>query len=244
MTEVWTGRKSQWSSETSGFESVAAMQVWCEKVAHSEPILFGHLLVPVEEGQLVRFHSQFGDVQWRSISELSSPEKKALRWDYHKWKARVSEDIDSERRPIGFTIPGSNGLASSAPFKPAHVKLFLGKKKNGDEVWSLVWGMNLDNEKENFLPSYASRKSTISAGGGGERDSLEDRSSSGDKFRPPIKEPAKEAAAPVTLDVSELTHQRHRESDFQLWFLRNRKWVAAVAFGTLILGVLKMVLRP
>ena len=94
------------------------------------------------------------------------------------------------------------------------------------------------------MPSYASRKSTISAGGGGERDSLEDRSSSGDKFRPPIKEPAKEAAAPVTLDVSELTHQRHRESDFQLWFLRNRKWVAAVAFGTLILGVLKMVLRP
>ena len=244
MTDVWTGRKSQWNSETSGFESVTAMQAWCNEAAQNEPSLFRHLLVPFEEGQVVRFKDKLTDVQWKSIGELSPSEKKALRWDYHQWRARVSEYIDSERRPIGFAVPGSNGPTNSAPFEPAHVKLFAGTRENGDEVWSIVWGMNLDNEKENFLPSYASRGSATASGIEGGQDSLGDKGSSADRFRTPINEPAREAAAPTEFNASDLTDRRAREGDFQLWFLRNRQWIAAVAFGTLTLGILRMILWP
>ena len=184
--------EDQWNSETSGFESVTAMQAWCNEAAQKEPSLFRHLLVPFEEGQVVRFKDKLTDVQWKSIGELSSSEKKALRWDYHQWRARVSEYIDSERRPIGFAVPGSNGPTNSAPFEPAHVKLFAGTRENGDEVWSIVWGMNLDNEKENFLPSYASRGSATASGIEGGQDSVRDKGSFGDRFRTPINEPARE----------------------------------------------------
>lgn len=243
MTEVWTGRKSQWRPDISGFDSLDNMRSWCAAAVKGDPDLFEPLFMPSEQGHLVRFNCLSADIEWKSIDELPMSEKKALRWDYHQWRARVTDNIKLERRPIGFVVSESPGPANSTLFDPAHVKLFSGRKEDGDQVWGMVWGMNLDNEKENFLPPYASRELSQAPGVEDDRKTIDDTDLSEAKFQSPKQEFVEETKRNEP-GVSELDHNLQRNNDFKVWFLRNRSWISAVSFGTLILGVLRMILWP
>ena len=241
MIDIWTGRKSQWNPKMSGFHSVDAMRSWCESVAKKNPDLFVRLFVPFEEGDMVRFKSPLGDVDWVNISDLPTEKKKALRWDYHQWRSLIIDEIGSERRPIGFMSSQSGGPINSTPFDLAQVKLFAGTKTNGEETWGLVWGMKLDNEKENFLPPYASRESRRVVNSRVDQQDMAIVDAEPSRFQTPTPEPTTKTAID-DVRTSELGKNWEGGGKLEVWFIRNRNWLSVVSIGTLVLGTIRMFL--
>lgn len=229
MTEVWTGRLSQFSSVATGFTTVEEMRSWCEVESAKNPDVFRHLLHPIVHGEVVRFHCPFGNLVWRDLSQLdSAADKKALRWDYHQWRSLVLAELESQ-----------DGPKASYLFDPANIKLFAATNRQGEQSWGLVWGMNIDNAKENFLPPYASREG---ASKGMSSEFQSEPTSTG-------HEVLAEDSFPRRKENEELQPTRMDDVHgyrvgMKAWFLRNRTFLNIVAFGTLILGLLKQMIWP
>lgn len=128
MTEVWTGRKSQWRPDISGFDSLDNMRSWCAAAAKGDPDLFEPLFMPSEQGHLVRFNCLSADIEWKSLDELPMAEKKALRWDYHQWRGacyREHQVRKEAHRVCGLRITWSSKLNS---FRPGACQAVFGTK--------------------------------------------------------------------------------------------------------------------
>jgi hypothetical protein len=231
MTEVWTGRKILWNSAISGFHSLDAMVDWAQGATTEKSGLFRPLFLPREGEAMVAFCTAYNGVKWSELGELTQAQKKATRYDYHKWLRELkSSSSQVALSQYGLTVKRMNG------FEPANVKLFSGIDSSGEERWGLVWGMDLDNEKENFLPSYATRELEEDAADTQPGSSVQ---ATGLRFQEPSRVHSDRLDSEKESESTKLGDYSHKaEHDgFKVWFSSHRKVLTVVAFGVLFLGI-------
>lgn len=225
MIEIWTARKKLWSPESSGFDSITEMADWLRAFQEQHPESARPMLCPSEGSETIDFiHSKLENKEFLTIPNLSPKTRKRVRFEYHAWLTMMKELLGN--------VSSDDMLISTlrlTSIEESSVKLF-GCEVNSEEVeWCLVWGVNLDNAKENFLPDYAtlaSPKQTPEL----IEDNLETASTDFDSSSP-ARPPMRQQSA--SRDVSfQGVDSKGKDGPFHSWFISNR--VLLTAFATLL----------
>lgn len=227
MPVLWSCRKSRFTEGSSGFQSLEDLAATIANAKKLEPEFFRHLLDVTNQGEVITFSGHDNTLNWGVLTDLSRERKKSVRYDFREWR----KQLDSFRRYEGDDEDLLKRKDVAEKLKTAalskNVQLFGSEAANEREVWMCAIGMNVNNEKENHLASYAGRELSVNT-----IQSV--RSFEG------VNETIRTESSPLAFVIDEGRIETQDESLFSIerWFKTHRSVLTAAAFFILLLGII------